>query len=152
VSVNELTASDPPWEIRPYRLEDESEVIALWERCELTRPWNDPKQDIARKMQVNPELFLVAMIETRVIGTVMAGYEGHRGSINYLAVDGRYRRKGLGRELVCRAERLMVTLGCPKINLQIRLENKEVVQFYAAMGYHTFQVIDMAKRLEEGVR
>jgi ribosomal protein S18 acetylase RimI-like enzyme len=152
VSANELTASDPPWEIRPYRREDESEVIALWDRCGLTRPWNDPKHDIARKMQVSPELFLVATIESRVTGTVMAGYEGHRGSINYLAIDGRYRRKGLGRELICNAERLLATLGCPKINLQIRLENKEVVPFYEAMGYHSFHVIDMAKRLEKSIR
>jgi ribosomal protein S18 acetylase RimI-like enzyme len=73
-------------EIRPFRTADEPAVVALWEECRLTRPWNDPHKDIARKLTVQPELFLVGELEGRVMASVMAGYEGHRGWANYLAV------------------------------------------------------------------
>jgi ribosomal protein S18 acetylase RimI-like enzyme len=136
------------WEIRPYRIEDESGVISLWDRCELTRPWNDPKKDIERKIHVSPDLFLVASTGLGIVGTIMIGYDGHRGSINYLAVDLKYRRNGLGSELVSRAERLLSDLDCPKINIQIRTENSVVVAFYRSIGYEAYNVIDMAKRLD----
>ena len=83
--------------IRPFRPDDEAAVIDLWRACDLLRPWNDPHKDIARKLRVNPELFLVGVIENRVVATVMAGYEGHRGWINYLGVDPSHQRKGLAR-------------------------------------------------------
>ena len=84
------------------------------------RPWNDPRTDIERKLRVDPELFLVAVEEDLVVGSVMAGYEGHRGWINYLAVDPSRRRQGLGTRLMDEAEGLLAERGCPKINLQIR--------------------------------
>lgn len=73
--------------IRPFKTKDEQSVIELWHRCHLLVPANNPKHDIARKLQVDPELFLVGIIDNCIVATVMAGYEGHRGWINYLAVS-----------------------------------------------------------------
>jgi ribosomal protein S18 acetylase RimI-like enzyme len=134
--------------IRPFEPSDEPQVIALWRRCDLTRPWNDPGKDIARKMRVNPELFLVGEIDGRIVATVMAGYEGHRGWINYLAVDPLHRRQGLGRALMTETERLLAEAGCPKINLQVRSGNHDVIEFYKRIGYDVDEVISMGKRLE----
>ena len=78
-------------QIRPFQPADEAAVIALWEACKLTRPWNDPRKDIARKLAVQPELFLVGTVDGEIVATVMAGYEGHRGWVNYLAVAPRAR-------------------------------------------------------------
>jgi ribosomal protein S18 acetylase RimI-like enzyme len=135
--------------IRPYRIEDEPAVIDLWTRCDLTRPWNDPRKDIARKMMVNPELFLVAEDDAgKVIGTTMAGYEGHRGWINYLAVNPDSRRRGIARSLMDEAERLLRAAGCPKINLQVRNTNVDVIAFYQRIGYVIDEVTSLGKRLD----
>jgi ribosomal protein S18 acetylase RimI-like enzyme len=134
--------------IRPFRPVDESAVIALWEACGLVRPQNDPRKDIARKLRVNPEWFLVAESGGRIVGAVMAGYEGHRGWINYLAVDPARRRDGLGRALMAEAERVLRAAGCPKINLQVRPENQEVIAFYEAIGFSVEGAISLGKRLE----
>src|SRR5262245_7976272 len=106
-------------EIRPFAMADEEAAVALWRRCDLTRPWNDPHRDIRRKVRVRPDLFLVAVVDGAVVGTVMVGYDGHRGWINYLGVDPDHRRRGLGRALMAEAERLLHAEGCPKINLQV---------------------------------
>lgn len=134
--------------IRPYRIEDEAQVVDLWTRCGLVRPWNDPHKDIARKLARSPELFLVGALDDRIVATVMAGYEGHRGWINYLAVAPEQRRAGQGRAMMAEAERLLRAAGCPKINLQIRRGNAAVTAFYAALGYLEDDVISMGKRLE----
>lgn len=134
-------------EIRAFSLQDEPAVIALWERCGLLRPWNDPHKDILRKLCVQPELFLVGEVNGRIVATVMAGYEGHRGWINYLAVDPDYQRRGLGRRILARAEELLLELGCPKINLQVRATNHQVVEFYRKLGYGIDEVVSMGKRL-----
>lgn len=134
--------------IRPYESSDEKQVIALWRRCRLLRPWNDPKKDIARKLAVQPELFLVGVSEGRLVATVMAGYEGHRGWINYLAVAPEHQRFGLGRAMMDEAERRLCELGCPKINLQIRRENAGAAVFYARLGYKEDDVISLGKRLQ----
>lgn len=105
-------------QIRPFRLADEAVVVALWEECGLTRSWNNPHKDIARKLAVQPELFLVGVTDGAVMASVMAGYEGHRGWMNYLAVAPRFRGRGLGRALVEHVERLLLERGCPKINLK----------------------------------
>jgi ribosomal protein S18 acetylase RimI-like enzyme len=86
--------------IRPFESGDELAEITLWDRCGLTRPWNDPRKDIARKLAARPDLFLVAEADSKVIGTVIVGYDGHRGWINYLGVDRAYRRTGVGRALM----------------------------------------------------
>lgn len=134
--------------IRQFVLEDEEGVVGLWERCELTRPWNDPRKDIRRKLSVQPDLFLVGDINGEIVATVMAGYEGHRGWINYLAVDPEHQRQGLGRKMMAEAERRLHAAGCPKINLQVRATNEAVIAFYRRLGYGVDEVVSMGKRLE----
>ncbi|HUP16733.1 MAG TPA: GNAT family acetyltransferase [Acidimicrobiia bacterium] len=133
--------------IRPFEQTDEAQVIALWQQCGLQRSWNDPHLDIARRQAVGDGLFLVAEIDGAVVGTLMAGYDGHRGSINYVGVLPGSRRLGIGRALVSMAEQLLVERGCPKINLQVRTDNLEAVEFYRRLGYQKFEVVDMGKRL-----
>jgi ribosomal protein S18 acetylase RimI-like enzyme len=134
-------------EIRPYRAADEAAVVALWNASGLTVPWNDPRKDIHRKLQVQPELFLVGSLGDKLVAVVMAGYEGHRGWINYLAVAPAHRRKGLGRQMMQAAESRLLALGCPKINLQVRSGNAEVIAFYEHLGYRLDDVISLGKRL-----
>jgi ribosomal protein S18 acetylase RimI-like enzyme len=134
--------------VRVFRESDEARVIELWTLAGLVRPWNDPKKDIARKLELQRELFLVAELDGTLVGTVMAGYEGHRGWINYLAVDIGERRRGIGSALMRDAERRLRLAGCPKINLQIRHENTAIQAFYATLGFTDDQVMSMGKRLE----
>jgi len=134
-------------EIRQFETADAADVVALWEACGLTRPWNDPHADIARKQQVQPELFLVAVVDGHLVGAVMGGYDGHRGSINYLAVAPDRQGMGVGRALVQRVEGMLRERGCPKINLQVRIENDQANGFYEALGYESFQVTDFSKRI-----
>jgi ribosomal protein S18 acetylase RimI-like enzyme len=134
--------------IRPFQSSDEPAVIDLWNRCGLVRPWNDPAKDIARKLLVRPDLFLVGSIDDRIVASAMAGYEGHRGWINYLAVDPGHRRKNLARQIMTEAERLLRLAGCPKINLQVRSTNSEVIEFYRNIGYAVDDVVSMGKRIE----
>jgi len=134
--------------IRPFQPKDQEAVILLWRRCDLIRAWNDPVKDIRRKLGVRPDLFLVGELDGEVIGCVMAGYEGHRGWLNYLAVAPEHRRRGHARAIVAEAERLLREAGCPKINLQIRTSNREVIEFYKSLGYSVDDVVSMGKRLE----
>ena len=133
--------------IRPFGSADEAAVVALWEACGLTRAWNDPHKDIARKLAVQPELFLVGVTDGAVMASVMAGSEGHRGWMNYLAVAPRYRARGFGRALVEYVERLLLERGCPKVNLQVRATNWEAVAFYRRLGYAQDESISLGKRL-----
>ncbi|WP_129677055.1 GNAT family acetyltransferase [Candidatus Chloroploca sp. Khr17] len=135
-------------EIRAFRPEDEHDIVSLWERCELVRSWNDPRKDMLRKLQVQGDLFLVGLIDGHVVATVMAGYEGHRGWVNYVAVAPEHQRSGLARHLMCEAERRLRALGCPKVNLQVRNGNANAVAFYRALGYTPDDVISLGKRLE----
>jgi ribosomal protein S18 acetylase RimI-like enzyme len=137
----------PSVRIRLFEEADEAGTIALWEVCGLFRSWNDPHLDIARRRSVDDGLFLVAERDGTVVGTLMAGYDGHRGSINYVGVLPADRRLGIGRALMSEAERRLLEKGCPKINLQIRTDNLEAVGFYRRLGYETFEVVDMGKRL-----
>ncbi len=134
--------------IRAFREEDTEAVVALWQACDLTRPWNDPRKDIARKLSVQREWFLVAVEDDTIVGSVMAGYDGHRGWVNYLAVDPAHRRGGLGRELMAEAERLLGEAGCPKINLQVRGTNEAALGFYDRLGYTRDDVVSLGRRLE----
>jgi ribosomal protein S18 acetylase RimI-like enzyme len=134
--------------IRPFAEPDADAVVALWEQCGLLRPWNDPYKDIARKLMVQRELFLVGTLEGRVVAAVMAGYEGHRGWVNYLAVEPELRRHGLGRAMMEEAECRLRALGCPKAALQIRRDNLEVAEYYRGLGYTEDDVISMGKRFE----
>ena len=135
--------------IRPYLPDDEKSVIELWRKCNLLRPWNNPKRDIERKLTVNPELFLVGLVDGNVVAAVMGGYEGHRGWVNYLAVDPKYRRQGFARQIMQVIEKNILGMGCPKINLLIRTDNLGAVKFYEGIGYKMDEVVSMGKRLVE---
>ena len=136
-------------EIRPFRNDDESAVVQLWRDCGLVIPQNDPHKDIKRKLTVQPDLFLVGVGGGRIIATLIAGYEGHRGWLNYLAVSPEIRRHGIGRQMVYAAEKRLRTLGCPKINLQVRISNVEAMSFYKNIGFAEDDVTSMGKRLED---
>lgn len=135
-------------QIRPFQAADEEAVIALWHACGLVVPQNNPKRDIARKLRVNPEWFLVGELEGKLIAACMAGYEGHRGWINYLAVHPEHQRQGHARELMQHAEALLRAAGCPKINLQVRSTNAAVIAFYESIGFAIDNVVSLGKRLE----
>jgi ribosomal protein S18 acetylase RimI-like enzyme len=135
-------------EIRPYKFHDEEAVVQLWRDCGLVVPWNDPHRDIRRKLKVQPEMFLVVDSDGRIIASVMAGYDGHRGWVNYLAVHPDHRRQGIGRRMMEEAESRLRAAGCPKINLQVRTENVAVLEFYKRIGYQTDDVVSLGKRLE----
>jgi ribosomal protein S18 acetylase RimI-like enzyme len=134
-------------DIREYREADEAAVIALWRECDLVVPWNDPGKDIARKLAAGREFFLVGCNGDRVIASIMGGYEGHRGWINYLAVSPSMRRHGHGEALVREVEERLRRAGCPKVNLQVRATNSEVIAFYEAVGYARDEVVSLGKRL-----
>lgn len=134
-------------DIRPFREADASAVIALWDACVLTRPWNDPAKDIARKLDVQRELFVVGEVGSRLMASAMVGYDGHRGWVNYLAVHPDFRRQGHGARLMQHAEKALLALGCPKLNLQIRSSNTGVRAFYQALGYAQDDVVSLGKRL-----
>jgi len=133
--------------IRPFVLEDEDAVIALWLKCNLVRPQNNPQQDIERKLKVNPELFLVGVEGNKIIATAMGGYEGHRGWVNYLGVDPACQKKGLGRKMMEAIEKKLLERGCPKLNLQVLIGNTGAIKFYERIGYKKDEVVSFGKRL-----
>ena len=133
--------------IRPFLPGDEEAVVALWQACGLTRPWNDPRADIARKLTEQPELFLVGTVGTELMASAMAGFDGHRGWVNYLAVAPAHRGRSYGRALMREAERLLEKRGCPKLNLQVRASNTGVIEFYRRLGYVQDDVVSLGKRL-----
>jgi ribosomal protein S18 acetylase RimI-like enzyme len=135
-------------EIRPFDPSDESAVVQLWTDCGLVVPWNNPHRDILRKLKVQPEMFLVACSDGQVIATVMAGYDGHRGWINYLAVHPDHQRSGIGRRMMEEAENRLRAAGCPKINLQVRSSNGAVIEFYERIGFKRDDVVSLGKGLE----
>lgn len=134
-------------QIRPFTPADEAAVIGLWQACDLVRPWNNPQRDIARKLSTQPDLFLVALKGQNLVGSAMVGYDGHRGWVNYLAVQPEQQGLSVGRALMQEAERLLLALGCPKVNLQVRSSNAKVLAFYAKLGYAEDDVRSLGKRL-----
>ncbi len=98
-------------------------------------------------MQVDPDLFLVGLLENQLVATVMGGYDGHRGWIYYLAVEPKLQAQGLGREMMAAMESQLLQRGCPKINLQIRRENQDVIRFYESLGFQEDQSVSLGKRL-----
>ncbi|WP_029510912.1 GNAT family acetyltransferase [Marinobacterium stanieri] len=123
-------------------------LIALWTECGLVVPQNDPNKDIDRKLQVGADLFLLGVLDGEVVASVMGGYEGHRGWINYLAVKPAHQRKGYGQAMMAAVETRLREKGCPKINLQVRSTNTAVIAFYDALGYGNDNVVGLGKRLE----
>ena len=134
-------------EIRVFKQEDYEEVLTLWERCDLLRPWNDPELDIERKLNHDPELFLVAEVSGEVVGSVMGGYDGHRGSAYYLGVHPEYRGRGIANALMNRLEQKLIARGCPKIQLMVRAENDAVISMYEKLDYEVIESISLGKRL-----
>ena len=138
--------------IRTFEAGDRDAVIALWrdvfpEYADASRPQRDPALSIANKMKVQPELFFVGAVDGEVIGTVMAGYDGHRGWVYSLAVTPSLRGRGHGRALMMHAEAVLTKLGCPKVNLQILSVKTELRGFYEKLGYRMDEVVSLGKRL-----
>ncbi|RFA08306.1 GNAT family acetyltransferase [Subtercola boreus] len=141
-------------QLRPFDTSDTDSVIALWQSSGLVRPWNDPHKDIARKLTVQPDLFIVGVDDRTgeatagaIVAAMMVGFDGHRGWVNYLAVAPEHRGHGHGRTLMAEAERLLIALGCPKLNLQVRAGNENVLAFYEALGYEPDHTVSLGKRL-----
>lgn len=136
-------------QIRSFRESDRTGVIALWHDCGLTRPWNDPDADIDRAIANATSDILVAEHESRLSGSVMCGYDGHRGWVYYLAVAEAARNTGAGRLLMTAAEDRLRTRGCPKIELMVRDTNDGVIRFYEALDYEHQPVKVLARWLIE---
>ena len=146
--------------IRPFEEADRPAVVDLWRRVGLYRPWNDPDRDIDRKLADSPWGMLVGVEESApaeatgpagecIIATMMVGYDGHRGSVFYLAVDPAHQGQGLGTALMDHAEAMLLERGCPKASVSVRAANLAVVAFYEARGY---QVEDSAHAVTLGRR
>ncbi|WP_426108220.1 GNAT family acetyltransferase [Pseudomonas sp. TWR1-1-4] len=137
-----------PYRDRPHR----AQVVALWQEAfGYDTAHNLPTLAIDKKLAVNDGLFFVAMDKKTVIGTILAGYDGHRGWLYSVAVHADYRRHGLGSSLVRYAEQALTALGCMKINLQINGGNEAVVGFYEALGYGVEPRISMGKKIAENI-
>ena len=136
-------------QIRPFKEGDVEALISLWSICKLTVPWNNPYKDIARKLKVQAELFLMGYLGDKLIASVMAGYDGHRGWINYFAVHPDFQARGYGKQLMDIVENRLRELGCPKINLKIREGNDKVLSYYQKLGFVEEKRINMGKRLED---
>jgi ribosomal protein S18 acetylase RimI-like enzyme len=135
--------------IDTYRDGDEAAIIKLWQECGLVVPWNNPLTDIARKIADSPELFFTGRIDGKLVASCMAGYDGHRGWIYFLAVARSDQRKGFAAQLVAHVEAQLIELGCPKLELMVRDRNSEVIAFYQAIGFNLDPVRVLSKRLLE---
>lgn len=135
------------FEVVPYRSEFQDAVVELWRKCSLIVPQNDPVEDIEKKVEFQPDLFLVGLLNGEVVGSVMVGYEGHRGWLNYLAVLPECQGRGYGRKLVEKAIAELEKLGCLKVNLEVRKSNTSVIAFYEHLGFSDDQVVGLGKRL-----
>jgi ribosomal protein S18 acetylase RimI-like enzyme len=133
--------------IREFVESDTEQVVTLWHAAGLVRPWNDPSRDTERKLAVQRDLFLFGVVDGVVVATAMAGYDGHRGWINYLAVDPGHRGRGDGRLMMAEVETRLTAAGCPKLNLQVRTDNTDALGFYAALGYSADAAVSLGKRL-----
>jgi len=135
-------------EIVEFHQRFQDAVIDLWKKCNLVTPQNDPTRDIRKKLDFQPELFFVGLLDEEVMGSIMVGYEGHRGWINYLAIAPEHQRHGYGKKLVQKAIEELKKIGCQKINLQVRRNNTKGVNFYKHLGFKEDDVISLGMRLE----
>jgi ribosomal protein S18 acetylase RimI-like enzyme len=139
-----------PLPIVPYRPEHFAGIKTLWQEAfPNDPPWNSAEVAVRAKSAVQPDLFLVALDERQVVGSIMAGYDGHRGWLYAAAVLHSHRGRGIGTSLVRTAEGRLQSLGCGKINLQVRASNAAVAEFYRRLGYVTEERISMGKRISE---
>ncbi len=140
--------SGPLPAIRSYLETDEDQVVALWNaEVPAQRRWNDPRESVARKLKVGRDLFLVALLHQKVVGTLMGGYDGHRGWVYSLAVGAGNRRQGIASKLMKEAERRLRELGCPKVNLQIMPGNDGAIALYQTLGFKIEERVSMGKPL-----
>jgi ribosomal protein S18 acetylase RimI-like enzyme len=140
-------------QVRPYEEADEPAVAALWrEVFPDSPPWNEPHADIQRKLLIQRELFFVAMSGGELVGTAMAGYDGHRGWVYYVAVSAGRRNQGIGTALMQKVEDELRDMGCTKLNLQVRGSNKGAVAFYERLSYAVEDRVSMSKRLNVGTK
>ncbi|WP_322645512.1 GNAT family acetyltransferase [Oerskovia flava] len=128
---------------------DVDDVIALWRACDLTRPWNDPARDVADARIAPSATVLVGRLGDDVVAAVMAGYDGHRGWLYYLAVDPELRGGGYGRDLVVAGEAWLAAAGARKVQLMVRGTNDGVRGFYDALGYTAADVVVLSRWFEE---
>lgn len=137
-------------QVRPFGLADRDQVERLWSRAfPDDPPHNAPGVMIDTKLKVQPELFLVALANDDLVGAVMSGFDGVRGWIYHLAVSREHRRRGVATALVRAAESRLAALGCPKVNLQVRATNQEVIAFYRRLGYAVEERVSMGRRLTD---
>lgn len=138
----------PELPIEPIADADVPAVVDLWTRCGLTRPWNDPIEDIRLARTSGHGAVLVVRDGTAIVGATIIGHDGHRGAIYYLAVDPERRLGGLGRRLVAAAEDWCRAAGVPKINLLVRKENAGVLAFYEAIGFADTNTVCLYETLD----
>jgi ribosomal protein S18 acetylase RimI-like enzyme len=135
-------------EVRVYRESDEDAVVALWNVVfPNPEPWNEPRFVLAKKLAMHDDLLFVAVVDDATVGTAMGGFDGHRGWLYTVAVRMDLRRRGIGSTLVRSVESALAALGCPKVNLQVRSSNAEVIAFYERLGYAVEERVSMGKRL-----
>jgi ribosomal protein S18 acetylase RimI-like enzyme len=137
------------FKIVKYKTDYQKALIELWKKCNLIVPQNDPVEDIQKKLEFQPDLFLIALLDGKLIGSVMVGYEGHRGWLNYLAVLPGCQNRGYGRKLVEKAIMKLEKLGCLKLNVQIRESNILAVRFYQRLGFRDDHVVSFGLRLKQ---
>ncbi len=148
-----MTQLLPEISVRPFRHADSPQLQALWARVfPNDPPWNAPEVLIETKLRVQPDLLFVGELGGTIAGAVIAGFDGVRGWMYHLAVAPEFRRRGFATQLVRAAEQALRALGCPKVNLQVRAENQDVVAFYRSIGYEVEERISMGRHLKEAPR
>jgi ribosomal protein S18 acetylase RimI-like enzyme len=135
-------------DIRPIRGGEDEAVIALWTACGLTRPWNDPVADLNLAKDGATSTVLVAADDAGISGTIMVGFDGHRGWVYYLAVDPERRGSGLGRSLMGAAQDWLTNKGAPKLQLMVRADNEAALGFYQRLGLERQDVVVLGRRLD----
>jgi ribosomal protein S18 acetylase RimI-like enzyme len=138
--------------IRPITHGEEEAVIALWQACGLTRPWNDPAQDLAFARGKTNSDVLVGLADSRIVASAMVGHDGHRGAMYYVSVEPAQRGKGYGQQIVAAAETWLKERGVWKANLLVRTGNEAVLGFYGGLGYETGSAQQIEKWLDPAKR
>jgi ribosomal protein S18 acetylase RimI-like enzyme len=134
--------------IAPIGDSDVAAVIALWQRCGLTRPWNDPAADIALAQRGPNATILIGRDGDAIVASVLAGHDGHRGWVYYVAVDPDHSRKGFGRVIMNAAEDWLRHQGIAKLQLLVRRDNAKVKAFYETLDYTEQDRVIYAKWLD----
>jgi ribosomal protein S18 acetylase RimI-like enzyme len=142
------TISSATLAIAPIEDGDVTAVVALWERCGLTRPWNDPAADIALARRGANSTVLIGRDGSAIVATALVGHDGHRGWVYYVAVDPEHRGKGFGRAIMNAAEEWLRQAGIAKVQLMVRSDNTKVQAFYGSIGYDEQERVIYAKWLD----